>query len=264
MTPFNDRLRVAALPLDIKLTDKESNLRAVENAFTHLPAGVDIVVLPELFSTGYTDDEAAMRQVAERNTESTIDRLKALATKYSTAIAGSFAALTPPHIYNRAFFIEPSGDEYFYDKRHLFSVSTESNVFTAGDRPSPEIRFRGWNIALAVCYDIRFPVWCRNRYNACDLMLVCANWPQVRAYAWEHLLIARAIENQYCIVGANRGGSDRYGTYDGLTFVFDHRGCNVGFPAGSFIFAELSKAKLEQHRTGFPVANDADDFEILR
>ena len=110
MNTFTDYLRVAALPLDIKWGRKEANLAAVSEAFTHLPKGTDIVVLPELFSTGYADDIDALTELAERNTGATIDYLKALAARYSVAVAGSYLAFTPPHLYNRGFFIEPNGD----------------------------------------------------------------------------------------------------------------------------------------------------------
>lgn len=265
MNHFTDFIRVAALPLDIKWADKEANFKTVSEDFEKLPSGTDIVVLPELFSTGYADDEVLLRDMAERNTQQTIDYIKELAAKYSVAIAGSFLASTPPHIYNRAFFIEPNGDETYYDKRHLFSLSREAVIFKNGEKPLPVIRFRGWNISMIVCYDLRFPAWCRCRSNAYDLLLVPANWPKARAYAWEHLLIARAIENQCCVVGADRGGEDTYGDYNGLTQIYDGRGMPVGQPDKNspFITADLSRKKQDDYRKNFPVSNDADDFQFL-
>ena len=129
----------------------------------------------------------------------------------------------------------------------------------------PVVRFRGWNIALIVCYDLRFPAWCRNRMGAYDLLLVPANWPQSRAYAWQHLLIARAIENQCCVVGANRAGEDSYGVYDGLTYIFDGRGRPVGLIPDEcpFVVADLDRAEQEEFRKKFPAMRDADDFRIL-
>lgn len=265
MNRYNDILRVAVLPLAIEWANKKANLDAVGNAFTRLLEGTDIVVLPELFSTGFSDDEAVMRDLAERNSQETIDFIKALASRHSVAIAGSYLAITPPHLYNRAFFIEPNGDETFYDKRHLFSLSTESKIFAPGDEQIPVVRFRGWNVAMIVCYDLRFPVWCRCRKNSYDMLLVPANWPQARGYAWTHLLIARAIENQCCVVGADRGGRDAYGDYDGLAQIFDGRGMPVGvqLEGSPFITADLSRSKQDDYRKNFPVCNDADDFEFL-
>lgn len=263
MNSLTDHLRVAALPLPIVWADKEANLKAVEAAFEQLPPRTDIVVLPELFSTGYIDDEALMHDMAEPNTGATMERIKALAAKYSVAVAGSFLAETTPNIYNRGFFIEPRGDETYYDKRHLFSLSRESKIFTPGRVPVRSVRFRGWNVALIVCYDLRFPVWCRCVRNGYDLLLVPSNWPQARGYAFEHLLIARAIENQCCVVGANRGGEDQYGKYDGLTLAYDGRGMAMGTPMGPFVVADLSRAKQDEYRRNFPVSSDADDFKIL-
>lgn len=263
MNNLTNNLRVTALPLDIKWADKEANLKAVEEAMALIPQGTDIVVLPELFSTGYADDPEAMTAMAERNTGETVDRLKALSQKYSVAIAGSFLASTPPGVYNRGFIIEPNGDETFYDKRHLFSISAESKILRQGAEQPKVVRFRGWNIALVVCYDLRFPVWCRNRNNNYDLLIVTANWPQARGYAFEHLLIARAIENQCYVVGADRGGTDAFGVYDGLTQVYDYLGKPAGNTSGPFVTADLNRLKQDEFRRKFPVVNDADDFNIL-
>lgn len=263
MNTASNILRVAALPLNIQWGNREANLDAVEVALKHLPLGTDVVVLPELFSTGYIDDAEQMRSLAERNTGATIDRIKEWAAHYSVAIAGSYLASTPPHIYNRGFFIEPSGEETFYDKHHLFSRSNEGNVFRAGDESMPIVRFRGWNIAMIICYDLRFPVWCRSKENSYDMLLVPANWPQARAYAFEHLLIARAIENQAVVVGANRGGSDKFGDFEGLTRIYDYLGQPVGTQVGPFIMAEVSRTKQDEFRQRFPVSRDADDFTIL-
>lgn len=260
---MNSNLLVATLPLDIQWADKEANFRAVEEALPLLPQGVDIVVLPELFSTGYSDDPAVLDDLAERNTGATIDRVKKWAAQTGAAFAGSYMARTHPRVYNRAFFIEPSGEETFYDKHHLFSLSREADLFAPGCDAVPIVRFRGWNVSMIVCYDLRFPVWCRSR-NTCDVLLVPANWPRARAYAWEHLLIARAIENQCCVVGANRGGTDVYGSYDGLSYIFDARGMAVGVqPENSpWIVALLDGTQLDRYRHNFPVQADADDFCI--
>lgn len=261
---MNSKLRVAALPLAIEWADKDANIAAVEKALEKLPAGTDVIVLPELFSTGYSDDPDVLAALAERNTGATVDKIKEWAARTGAAIAGSYLASTHPKIYNRGFFIEPSGEETFYDKRHLFSLSKEAQLFAPGDERPRIVRFRGWNISLIVCYDLRFPVWCRCRQGEYDLLLVTANWPKARGYAWEHLLIARAIENQCCVVGANRGGSDVYGDYAGLTYIFDGRGMAVGVqpPDSPFIVADLDGERQESYRRNFPVLNAADDFLI--
>lgn len=265
MNTITDRLRVAALPLDIVWGDKAANLAAVGAAMEHLPAGTDIVALPELFTTGYSDDPLAADTMAETNGGDTVEHLRRLARRYECAFAGTFLARTANRLYNRAFFIEPNGDETFYDKRHLFSLSSEAKIFTAGAQRPPVVRFRGWNIAMVVCYDLRFPVWCRCRRLAYDLLLVLSNWPQARGYAYEHLLIARAIENQCAVVGANRGGKDVYGNYDGLCRIYDCRGYELPpvDDAAPFVAADLSLQTQNHYRTTFPAGNDADDFDFI-
>lgn len=265
MNSFTDIFRIAALPLDTKWGDKEANLKAVEESLKYLPAGTDLLVLPELFSTGYSDDPAVLDELSEKNTGETVDRLRAWAAEKECAIAGSFMARTAHHVYNRGFIIEPNGDETFYDKRHLFSLSNEATNFVRGEKTMPIVRFRGWNIGLVVCYDLRFPAWCRCRDKSYDILLVPANWPNARKYAFEHLLIARAIENQAAVVGANRGGEDVFGDYRDLTRIYDCRGYDVGKKdeTSPFVTATLSRAEQDKYRQGFPALSDADDFNIL-
>lgn len=256
-------LNVALLPLPIKWADKQANFDAVETSMEHLLAGTDVLVLPELFSTGYVDDPLLMRDMAEQTDGETMAKIRQWAAAHSVAVGGSFLAMEDGRLYNRGFFVEPSGETTFYDKRHLFSLSAESRILTPGNDNVPVIRFRGWNIAMVICYDLRFPVWCRSRNCLFDLLLVPANWPQSRGYAFEHLLIARAIENQCAVAGCDRGGSDQYGDYDGLSQIFDGRGMPVGVQSGPFVFASLRRDKLESYREHFPVSRDADDFEIV-
>lgn len=258
MNNLTDNLRIAALPLDIQWAAKDANLRAVDEAVKALPAGTDVLVLPELFTTGYADDPRRIRSLAEPDDGPTMTHMRAMAAHYSIAIAGSFAGRSGEAVTNRGFFIEPGGDTTYYNKRHLFSPGSEAEAFTAGTDTVPVVRFRGWNIALTVCYDLRFPVWCRAVAGNYDLMLVVANWPASRQYAFEHLLIARAIENQAAIVGANRGGKD----YDGLTQIYNCMGRPVGTPDGPYVTATLSRRQQTDYRRNFPVMNDADSFTI--
>lgn len=183
------RLKVAIYPMKIAWADPEENLRNVESVLTHAQSDFDILVLPELFSTGFLQDNQVISTLAEPVSGRTVTRLKELASGHSIAIAGSFLCRVGDCVYNRGFIIEPSGEETYYDKRHLFSLSSEHKVFTPGEHLPPVVRFRGWNISLIVCYDLRFPVWCRNMNQSYDMMLVPANWPSSRGYAWELSLI---------------------------------------------------------------------------
>lgn len=250
------------LPLDIALADKNANLTEVQRLVARLPEGTDLVVLPELFSTGFIGDADKCAELAEPDNGATISTLASLAAANRCAFAGSFLARDGENLYNRGFFIEPGGDMTFYDKRHLFMLSAESRIFTKGMRISPVIRYRGWNIALSVCYDIRFPVWNRNVDHRYDILVVPANWPDSRAFAWTHLLQARAIENQSYMVGANRGGCDQYGCYADESFVFDYMGRSIANGELPFVTATLSRTDLLKFRSEFPAILDADSFTI--
>ncbi|MDE7442679.1 MAG: nitrilase family protein, partial [Muribaculaceae bacterium] len=225
---MNDSVNIAVIPLDIALADKNKNLDAVTTIVRSLRSDVDVVVLPELFSTGFISDAALTSELAESNSGNTIATLTRLAAECNLAICGSFLACTAGSHYNRGFFIEPSGETTWYDKHHLFSLSCETKLLDRGEVVPPLVRFRGWTFSFIVCYDLRFPAWCRNVNQRYDIMLVPANWPVSRRYAWEHLLIGRAIENQAYYIGADRGGTDDYGCYDDMTMAFDYMGMPVG------------------------------------
>lgn len=261
---FNSTLKIAVLPVDIVDGDKKANFGAVERLMSRIDIDTDVVVLPELFSTGFVSDRDKMMELSEPNSGDTVAEIRRLAASYNVAVAGSFLARTASSMYNRGFFIEPSGEETFYDKHHLFKISAEGAMLSPGVTAPPVVRFRGWNIMMIVCYDLRFPVWCRNTDNRYDLMIVTANWPSARAYAWEHLLIARAIENQAYVIGANRSGRDGFGDYDNLSFVFDYLGrpTAVTGDKNKIVSAVLDKDKLNKFRDDFPVWNDGDKFSL--
>ena len=259
---MTDDLKIAIISLDIKQENPAENFIALENALDSLQQGVDIVVLPELFSTVFISNQDKLNTLAENTTGNTITRLHQLADKYNLAIAGSYLCKLASTILNRAFFIEPGGDDSYYDKKHLFSLSPEKKLLYSGLNRCRTIRYRGWNISMIICYDLRFPVWCRNIKNDYDLLLVPANWPKVRSFAWKHLLIARAIENQAYIAGANRSGEDKYGEYSDLSYIFDPTGKNIGENTDNIVYATLSKKSIEDIRTKLPVINDADNFTI--
>lgn len=263
MQPSN--LNVCLFPMEIAWEEKQINLDRLQEALGRVHPDTDLVVLPEMFSTGFiTNDKEHVRTFAERNTGETIDFLKRLSSLHNFAIAGSFIADSGGSIYNRAFFIEPSGDETFADKRHLFTMAGEDKIFSRGhDRLS--VRYRGWNISMAVCYDIRFPVWCRNVGNEYDVMLFVANWPEVRVSAWNQLLTARAIENEAYVCGVNCKGTDTGGFFfNGDSAAIDFKGKRIDIPSqgGDFLYASLDYAKLEKFRAKFPAWNDADVFKL--
>lgn len=263
---MND-LKVCLCPLKIEWDNKESNLAQLKELFSTLHPQSDLVVLPETFSTGFpiAKDKDKVRTLAERNTGATIDFLKQLAHRHNVAIAGSYVADSGGSIYNRAFFIEPTGEETFADKHHLFTMAGEDKIFSRGyDRL--KVRFRGWNLAMVVCYDIRFPVWCRNVNNEYDALLAVANWPEVRVDAWDKLCVARAIENEAYVCAVDCRGVDNKGyAYNGSSAVYDFKGKSVGVrqDESPLIYATLSRERLDSFRAKFPAWRDADNFKLL-
>ena len=257
-------LKVCLFPQTLEWGDKVRNITVLEKTLEHVHPATDLLILPETFSTGcpYGEKEE-VRQLCERNTGETVEALKRLASRHNLAIAGSFLADTGGLLANRAFFIEPSGEEYFADKRHLFTMAGEDRILSAGDRRLA-VRFRGWEIAMVICYDIRFPVWCRNVGNEYDLLIAVANWPVARIEAWKKLLAARAIENEAYVCGVDCKGTDIKGfEYDGTSMAIDYKGADITVPdpdGGDLLYATLDKERLESFRQKFPAYRDADGF----
>lgn len=266
-------LTVAVIPLPIVWADRDANLRAAAEAIHSLPAGVDIAVLPELFSTGFISDPGQMQALADTPGQPVTARfLLSLARECNLAICAGILAAAPDGrgFVNSAVFAEPGGELTVYAKRHLFSLSRESRILSPGRERIPLLRFRGWDISFSVCYDLRFPAWLRNDpARPYDLMIIPANWPEEREHAWTHLLIARAIENQAYIVGANRSGSDPFGTYNGMTRIFNPLGHSVETTSASAddplapVIATLTRRPLDKLRASFPVLSDADPLAFL-
>ena len=182
-------MRITLIQDIIFWADKAANLQKVEDQLILLAGKTDLVVLPELFTTGFCTDKL---NLAETMQGETVHTLQNWATKYKLAITGSFMALENEKIYNRAFFVFPSGKTETADKRHLFSLGREPEHFSAGDKRMI-INYCGFNILVMVCYDVRFPVWNRNVNNEYDLAIYVANFPQRRIIDWDILLQARAI-----------------------------------------------------------------------
>ena len=282
-------LTVAVLSLDIALGDVEENLRRVEAMIAALPEKTDVALLPELFTTSFMRDTDRMLTLAEGNDGATMAFIARLALSRNMMIAGSFLARDvdengDSHFYNRGFMILPDGNRCFYDKHHLFCLSQEANLLSHGQQRRPIVAFRGWNISMMICYELRFPVWSRNVDMQADLLLVPANWPINRGYAWKHLLIARAIENQLVVAGADRSGCDDYGEYIGLSMIVDQLGRQIApkplqspvgcplpdnygeqipMPYGPIDIATLSLNNISKLRGWLPTDRDADRFTFV-
>ncbi len=219
----------------------------------------DIVVLPEMFTTGFSMNAV---QNAEDPGGDTEQWMQALALKHNCAITGSIAVRENQLVYNRMLFVTPA-KTYHYDKRHLFRMAGEHERYGAGDK-RVVVNWRGWRILLQVCYDLRFPVWSRNVKDY-DLALYTANWPAPRRHAWRTLLCARAIENQACVVGVNRLGEDKHNrTYCGDSLAFDAKGemlLDLKNDNGT-ASVKLSGAAMSRYRDEFPCWRDADIFNL--
>ena len=180
-------------------------------------------------------------------------------------MAGSFIAKDNGKFYNRAFFITPEGEEHYYDKRHLFRMAEEDKHFSAGDKRLI-VPYKGWNICLQVCYDLRFPVWSRNVNNEYDLLIYVANWPEARKKAWKALLHARAIENMAYVCGVNRVGVDGKGfLFRGDSMIYNAKGkklADAGKREEITRTCTLKKSELDEFRAKFPAWKDADGFGI--
>lgn len=256
-------LRISMIQSDIVWENKQDNLRLLRRKLEALCGTTEIVVLPEMFSTGFSMHCEALAEPIEGET---IGTLKQWATQYRLALAGSYIGSQDGKYYNRAFFLTPEGEEHYYDKRHLFRMGNEAEHFAAGEAPKQLIAYRGWNIRLLVCYDLRFPVWSRNVNNEYDLLMYVASWPEPRQLAWDILLRARALENLSYVCGVNRVGTDGNGlAYKGGSIVYSAKGEVLAtFPYGQegIVTATLHLDSLKQFREKFPVWKDADRFHF--
>jgi len=255
-------MRISLIQDIIFWADKAANIQKVEDQLILLAGKTDLVVLPEMFTTGFCTEKL---QLAETMDGETIHTLKNWATKYKMAITGSFIASENEKIYNRAFFVFPSGKVETADKRHLFTLGGEHEHFSAGDKRLI-VNYEGFNILILVCYDVRFPVWSRNIQNEYDLLIYVANFPQRRIIDWDILLQARAIENQAYVCGVNRVGLDGLGIdYDGHSALLDFKAkplLKFFEDKSSIQTAVINIEPLVQYRQKFAVSLDADQFEI--
>ena len=255
-------MRISLVQNSIVWADKAANLQKTAEQLATLAGRTDLVVLPEMFTTGFC---VGNLELAETMDGETVQSLRKWAAEYQLAITGSFIATENGKFYNRAFFVFPSGEIQTADKRHLFSMGGEQNHFSAGDKRLM-VNYCGFNICVLVCYDVRFPVWSRNVNNAYDLLIYVANFPQRRISDWDYLLKARAIENQTYLCGLNRVGVDGLGIqYSGHSVLLDYKANPiVDFLENESVTktVDLDIASLQHYRDKFSVWRDADAFKL--
>lgn len=255
-----NHLHIAVVQAELVWENPNENRAYFEKVISNLPAETELVILPEMFVTGFSMHVDAC---AESMDGESLSWLKLLAATTNKIICGSLMISETDRYYNRFVFVRPDHSVEFYDKRHLFSMGEENLHFTPGQERKI-FKIKSFRILPQICYDLRFPVFSRNR-NDYDLMINCANWPAPRQEVWDTLLKARAIENQAFVAGANRIGKDDNGiNYSGGSAILDAKGKAI-VHAGKdelVITAKLSKESLDNFRKRFPVSDDADLFML--
>ncbi len=257
---MENSINIALLQTELAWHDAAKNRDQIDQKLSQLRDGIDLVVLPEMFSSGFTMEAAA---VAESMDGLTVSWLLAKSKDMGLAICGSLVIEVEGTYRNRFVFVDKGEILAVYDKRHLFRMADEHLTFTAGKDQSL-FEWKGITVMPRVCYDLRFPVWSRSS-NA-ELQIYVANWPSPRIAAWDKLLMARAIENQCYVIGVNRIGDDEKGiSYSGHSAVVDGKGdviANGVEGNDEWIYASLDISELRRFREKFPVHMDADSFEI--
>ena len=253
-------MKVALIQSSLSWENPTDNRNYFEKKINAITKKVDLIVLPEMFTTGFTMNPSA---VAETMQGETIMLFQSLAKAKNCAITGSLIITENGNFYNRLVFVFPSGEIQFYDKKHLFTLAGEDKVYTSGNQKRI-VDYLGWKICPLVCYDLRFPVFARNTEEY-DLLIYVANWPKVRINAWDILLKARAVENICYTIGVNRIGFDNNNfEYIGHSQVVDFLGNYTLEPqeTEAVFIVELNKEKLLETRLKLGFLNDKDAFEL--
>jgi predicted amidohydrolase len=256
-------LKITLIQSLLAWENKEANLEMFSQKISKLKDKTDLIVLPEMFSTGFTMNAAAMAEPVNGNS---VEWMRKMAAMKNCVVTGSLIISENGKFYNRLIWMKPDGSFNHYDKRHLFRLAHEEQTYTAGQERLI-VELNGWRIFPLVCFDLRFPVWSRRtKDSGYDVLLYVANWPERRVTAWSQLLIARAIENQCYVAGVNRVGNDGNDIYhSGESAVINYKGEEIsGISAHeeSIETVELHKEELENFRSQLPFLEDADSFTL--
>ena len=256
-----ENLKISFIQTNLVWQDIPKNLENFQSKINQITEQPDVIVLPEMFSTGFTMEPS---KYAEKMEGKTIDWLKRNALAKNALIIGSLVVEDSGKFLNRLLTVFPDGNIGFYDKRHLFSLAGESNHYTKGDKKLI-INYKNWRIHPLICYDLRFPVWSRYQDDY-DVLIYVANWPSARSFHWKILLQARAIENQAYVIGVNRIGADGNGTpHTGDSCAFDPFGHNISNMEPNTDMTDtivLEKDLLEKIRKTYPFFKDSDTYRI--
>ncbi|MBD1398105.1 amidohydrolase [Pontibacter sp. JH31] len=255
-------LRVTIIQTALHWQDASANRQMFSEKLAANKPATDLIVLPEMFTTGFSMDAPGLAEEAEGPT---LQWMKEEAARYSAVLTGSVIVKDGDNYFNRLYWVRPDGTHEHYNKRHLFRMAKEHHTYTAG-KEKLLVELKGWSICPLVCYDLRFPVWSRNTQSQYDLLLYVANWPKPRANAWSTLLQARAIENLSYVVGVNRVGTDGNGhPYSGDSAIIHPKGYHLleTHEVEGVHTVTLSRQELTDFREAFPAHLDADDFTLI-
>ena len=253
-------MKIALVQTHLHWENADANLAHIDKHIASIHQPVDVIVLPEMFATGFSMRPEAL---AKDSSTKALDKMKQWAAEKSCVVTGSLMFEDDGKFYNRMIWMRPNGDDLHYDKRHLFTLGEEHNHYSPGSKQLT-VDHNGWKIRMIVCYDLRFPVWCRND-NDYDLMIVVANWPERRSFAWKQLLITRAIENQSYVAAVNRVGEDGNGIYhSGDSTVLDFKGETLTSAVHDEIvlYQALDREPMMEFRKHFPFLASRDEFKL--
>jgi len=260
-------LRISIVQTDLVWEDTEKNLNNFDEKLSYLKDNTDLIVLPEMFNTGFSMNP---KKCAETIDGKTLKWLKTKTKELNSIIVGSILISEEKKYFNRLILMRPDGSFEQYDKRHLFRLAEEYVLYTDGKKKIIA-DVHDWKICPLICYDLRFPVWSKNTYHETsgyeyDCLIYVANWPKSRSFAWESLLVARAIENQAYVIGVNRIGNDGNSVpHSGLSVVLDFKGKPICTLPENEEFVKtilISKKELDKFRNQFTVGMDWDLFDI--
>lgn len=260
-------LKITLIQSDIHWHNIEANLMMFEEKISQISDPTDLILLPEMFNTGFT---MSVEQMSETMDDRTFQWMKRLSAQTNSLLIGSLIIEDEGRYFNRLIWMEPDGTFDFYDKRHLFRMADEEKYYSSGKKILIK-EWKGWKICPLICYDLRFPVWSRNKADQSngkmnyDLNLFIANWPAARSNAWDVLLKARAVENLCYTAGLNRVGKDGKDIeYNGHSAVIDPKGDYIFYNENEEIIqtVTLDYDNLQSYRKKFPAYLDADQFEV--
>lgn len=262
---MSEQLQIALIQSELYWENTEANLGMFEEKIWQITHKPDLIILPEMFTTGFSMNA---QQLAEPAHTRTFRWMKQQAAQTGAVVMGSYIVRDSGNYYNRMYALYPDGTAFHYDKKHLFGLAGEDQDYSAGSERLI-IEVKGWRIMPLVCYDLRFPVWIRsqrqpNQLYEYDLLVFVANWPAPRIIAWDTLLAARAIENASYCVGVNRVGEDGVGAvYNGHSVVYNYKGERLLYSEEEGILeTTLYRDELQRFRKRFPFQADGDGFEI--